>query len=105
MARFTAKNFYELDKEDRKKYLEEFYQLPFVKGIVAGKDIALIVGFIFLFMSLVVSHFVDFEMVLPFFNDISNFIGICTLLFYVCLEIYLWISFVRWLKIKHKVDY
>lgn len=101
----TKKNYYELKKSERRDYFEEFNDINYIKAIKNKKDPILCINMMLWVMVIVISKFVNFDLVLPNAVCYMKWAAILLLLYYIFLESYYRISFMRWLKIKHKVDY
>ena len=100
----VKKSYYELKRSEKKEYFEEFNDLPYIKKIKNSKDLSFYLFFIFLIMS-VVSLYVDFEVLVPYINCYVKLVTLSVFIYYLGLEVYYRISFMRWLKIKYKVEY
>lgn len=98
------KNYYEMKKFEKREYLEEFNDLSYIKRIKGRKDLVTYLLFIFFLLSLV-SKYIDFDVLLPFLCSYIRWVTLIVLVCYLFLESYYRISFMRWLKIKYKVEY
>lgn len=98
------KNYYELKKSERREYMEEFNDIHYIKGVKGKKDITVYFLFIFLVLFLI-SKFIDFDILIPCFCCYLKYVTLATFVYYLFLESYYRISFMRWLKIKYKVEY
>lgn len=101
----TKKNYYELKRVERKEYFEEYNDIKYVRRIKNKKDPILFLSLMLWVMGLVVSKFINFDLLLPNAACYMKYIAMFLLLYYVFLEAYYRISFMRWLKIKYKVEY
>jgi len=98
------KNYYELKKIERREYLEEFNDISYAKKVKNKKDFAVYLSLIFIIL-FIVSKFVDFDVLIPCLSFYVRCIALVILLYYVFLESFYRICFMRWLKIKHKVEF
>jgi len=100
------KNIYELKREEKDKYREEFNNLKFTKDINVMRGPALFISFLgFLgagFIDGLISEGEKINQTLV--NGVWG-IAILACIVFVILEVYLKITFTRWMKIKHDVEY
>lgn len=99
------KNIYELSRQEKKNYRSEFNKLKFTKDINAVRMLSLFIAILSLFASVMLLELVDVGMKLQTWVDFANTIGIISLVLFAILEVYLNIAFMRWMKIKHNVEY
>ena len=99
------KNIYELDSKDKGKFREEFNKLKFAKDINIFRAITLFTTLFCFFTStmLMCLELESGEAII--IADFATNVGILSILVYAVLDIYLNVSFVRWIKIKHKIEY
>lgn len=99
------KNFYELKPGEKRKYRKEFNKLVFTKDVNSVRGPLLFMAIMF---GILTGLFAGISGEFPKLESWGTFvesITILSILLYVVLDIYLNISFKRWMKIKHKVQY
>lgn len=99
------KNIYELSTQDKDKYRDDFNKLKFTKDINVVRGPSLFIAFVAFFASGILSGLIDDGMKLQTWLDFVDTIGMIAFCLFVILEVYLDISFKRWMKIKHDVEY
>mgnify|MGYP004531018601 CR=1 FL=1 len=99
------KNIYEMPTKDKDKYRGEFNKLDFAKKINGVRRPALFFVIVALCCSGILSGLVDEGIKLQAWVDFVDTIGIISLAVFAALHIYLNISFIRWMKIKHDIEY
>lgn len=100
------KNFYELSTKDKDKYREEFNKLKFTKDINVGRGSSLFLVIAGMIVSGFLSVIAEEEGIdLKGLIDIIDMVWMLSLGIFVILEIYCNITFKRWMKIKHNVEY
>jgi hypothetical protein len=110
----NKKNVYELENEEKEKYLKEFNKTPFairnnkIKKIAGIFDIFVWAFLILIFLlNNVFNTFTSTNFVKLEFNSSAIFYTI----FIICMLLYIIpycankIGFYRWLKIKHNIEY
>ena len=100
------KNLYELTSKEKDTYRDEFNKLPFTKKINKERFPAILLAF----FGILTCGFLDGLMEdsgykLQDITDTIGFISILSLVTFVALSIYLHFSFIRWMKIKHDIEY
>ena len=101
------KNIYELNKEEKNKLREEFNKLPYTKRINKPRFITLLTTILGCFLTGVTDGISEDTLNINL-KTISNTImdiSILSLISFIILTIILEISFIRWMKIKHKIEY
>ncbi len=99
------KNFYELSNENKSEYMKEFNKLEYVKNINSYRAPSLIVLFIGAIALGILEAIIEEGTNLQgAFDIVATITGFAFFLFTYA-SIKLSVSFIRWLKIKHKVDY
>ena len=95
------KNIYELSPEDKSKYLKEFNKLEYTKNINLVRGPALIITFIgVIALGILEAESLDSQAA---YDIIASFTALAFILF--TYETFVFEkSFVRWLKIKHKIE-
>lgn len=102
------KNIYELSLEEKSKYRKEFNKTPFFKNI-QGTRIPLFLIFIIMLMWMLII-LPSLEEAFPTMRFWEEMYSISLDLFVIdvtvfgLIEIYQNICFMRWMKIKHKID-
>ena len=99
------KNIYELSTQDKDKYRGEFNNLKFTKDINALKGPSLFVAIAALIGSGILSSLVEEGLKFQTWVNYTDTIGIIALILFSVMEIYLKVSFMRWMKIKHNIEY
>lgn len=99
------KNFYELSTEEKDKYRREFNKLKFTKDVNVVRGPSLFIAIVSIISSGIFSSLVDEGLKLQTLVDTIDTVGIIMLGVFAILEVYLNISFKRWMKIKHNVEY
>lgn len=99
------KNIYELSTDEKDKYRKEFNKLRFTKDVHLVMKPAMLLSFLLLLTSVVLSGLVEENLNLQVYEKLANDLGIVLLLLFVVLSIYLNITFMRWMKLKHDVEY
>ena len=100
------KNIYEMTTKERDGYRDEFNKLEYAKKLNKNRFISLMLVFLFALAAGILDGLKDEGY--KFLSDYSEmslfiaFISFVTFLFY---EINSRISFARWLKLKHNVEY
>ncbi len=98
-------NFYELSTKDKDMYRGEFNKLKFTKDVNVIRWPALLCSIFGAVIAGILDGLVDEGINLqPWVNMVDIVVIIAIAVFFV-LEIYLNICFMRWMKIKHKVEY
>ena len=99
------KNIYELSTQDKDKYRGEFNKLKFTRDINIVRGPSLFIFITAMIASGILSGLVDDGMKLQTWVNFVEIAGIIAIgLFAVC-EVYLNIAFIRWMKIKHDIEY
>ena len=99
------KNIYELSTQDKDKYRGEFNKLNFTKDVNVVRGPSLFITIFAFIASGILSGLVDDGLKLQAWVDIADTVGVIALVIFTVLTIYLNISFTRWMKIKHDVEY
>lgn len=99
------KNIYELSSDEKNKLRKKFNKLSFTKDINLFRAPALFASlFGIIFIPIAGELFKSIEHIELILN-IASTITILSIILYAILEIYLNISFLRWLKIKNDIEY
>ena len=106
------KNIYELSKQDKNKYREEFNKLKFTKDLKSEIILAFFIGIFALIISIILPGLLDNGLKHQEWLDFIDYIvwlfdtfGLIALGLFCILTLYLNIIFIRWMKIKHNVEY
>lgn len=99
------KNIYELDSKDKEKFREEFNKLKFAKDINIFRRITLFSTLVCFVTSTILMCLELESGKAIILADFSTNVGILSIVVYAILDTYLNFSFVRWMKIKHKIEY
>lgn len=100
------KNIYELTAEEKDKYKDEFNKLEFTKKINTKRFSSLLIIFLSLTASVILGGLIeDGNTFLTDFQVIAFFIAGISIITYTLAELTYRISFVRYIKIKHKIEY
>ena len=99
------KNIYELSTKDKDKYRGEFNKLEFTKKINVVRGPALFLAIFALICSGILSGLADEGYKLQAWVEFVDTIGIIALAIFAILHVYLNIAFIRWMKIKHDIEY
>lgn len=99
------KNIYEITQKDKDKYREEFNKLKFTKNINATRGPALCISIIGMIIICAMCFVMNKTANVQAYLIIVEFITGIAIATFIILQIYLSISFVRWMKIKHNIEY
>ena len=99
------KNIYELSKQDKDKYRDEFNKLKFTKDVNIIRAPSLFIAIVAAFTSGFLSGLAEDVAKLQTWSDYAGMVAILALILFSILEVYLNISFIRWMKIKHNIEY
>lgn len=99
------KNIYELETKEKDKLRGEFNKLEFAKrNITASRVVLFLVGLLFVACA-VLSELVDGNADLKNIYNLSETLLYVTIIISVMQYIYLSVAFIRWVKIKHNIEY
>jgi hypothetical protein len=99
------KNIYELEVEEKNKFRGEFNKLKFTKDVNVVRGPALFIAMFGMIACGILTGMIEDGVNLQVIYDIVQPIVYLAFVVFVLLEIYLNISFKRWMKIKHKIEY
>lgn len=99
------KNIYELSAQEKDKYRGEFNKLDFTKDVNVVRYPSLFITIFAFIASGILSELVADGLKLHVFSGLADTIGVIALGLFAILTIYLNIAFIRWMKIKHNVEY
>ena len=99
------KNIYELSKQDKDKYRDEFNKLKFTKDVNIVRGPSFFVAIAAAFASGCLSGIAEEVAKLQIWSDYTGIISLSAFILFSILELYLNISFIRWMKIKHNIEY
>ena len=99
------KNFYELSSEEKSKFKDEFNKLKFTKNVNAVRAPSLFVAIFGSFLSGILSNLANEGVKIPGWFVYLDYICFIAIVLFILLEVYFNITFMRWMKIKHDVEY
>ena len=99
------KNIYELSPTEKDKNRREFNKLRFTKDVNLLRNLALLFSFLSSIASVILSGLIEDGMNLQVYANMADIVGIISLFLFLILSFYLNIAFMRWMKIKHDVEY
>lgn len=99
------KNIYELEVEEKNKLRGEFNKLKFTKDINVVRGPAFLIVIFGVIACGILTGMIEDGVNLQVIYDIVQPIVYLAFVVFVLLEIYLNISFKRWMKIKHEIEY
>ncbi len=99
------KNIYEITQKDKDKYREQFNKLKFTKNINSTRGPALCISIIGMILICAISFVMNKGVDLKGYLSVVEFITGVAIATFIILQAYLSIAFVRWMKIKHNIEY
>jgi len=103
------KNIYELSAEEKSKYRKEFNKTPFFKDFQWTRLPTILMLLLLVLWNMIILPFLEETFVaVKVWNELEGLsitvFAIYSVIF-VLIEVYQNICFIRWMKIKHKINY
>ena len=99
------KNIYELRSEEKGKFREEFNKLKFTKDVNLVRGSALFISIFGALILGILTGLGEENINVEKYINMCEYILTLAVIIFIITEVYLNITFMRWMKIKHNIEY